>query len=78
VTWRWWQKKQDTSITKAEQRNETAAAEEALEARETAELRFQETKKLDDEVSAVSNLLKRLRQENNFGALIEQSMRRRH
>jgi hypothetical protein len=77
VTWRWWQKKQDPSITKAEQRNEQAAAEEASQARETAELRFEETKKLDKEVSAVSDLLKRLRQENNFGALIEQSMRRR-
>jgi hypothetical protein len=76
MTWRWWHK-QDPSLIRLDQRNEQQAAEEAQQAREAAEQRFEETKRLDAEVSAVSALLKRLRRDNNFGALIEQSMRRR-
>lgn len=77
MTWRWWKRKQDPSLIRLDQRNEQQAAEDAAQARETAEQRYEETKRLDAEVSAVSALLKRLQRPDVFGAVLEQSMRKR-
>lgn len=75
MRWRWW-KRQDPGITRFEQRNERRAAEEARQARERAERLFNETERRGVEVTQVAGLLRTLR-EDNFGALIEQSMQRR-
>ena len=76
MTWRWW-KRQDPSIIRFEQRNERRATQEARQARESADRKLAETERRGVEVNRVAGLLRNLRQDNNFGALIEASMLRR-
>jgi hypothetical protein len=50
---------------------------EAREAVTAAEQAFEQATQQGVEVSRVSGLLRQLREENNFGALVERSMQRR-
>lgn len=70
----WWRKRRiQLPPTLDEQRK----IKEAQQARAAAEESLEQTKRQAAEVSKVSATLRKLRENNNFGALIQRSMMRR-
>jgi hypothetical protein len=70
----WWRRKRVQLPPTLEEQRKIREAKAAVEA---AERVYEQTKRQGAEVNKVSGLLRRLRQDNNFAALIHRSMLRR-